>query len=147
MVLKLFRAAWFLSMAAALASLLFTYAGLPENVVIQDDANGQVAPNRELLFYLMMLGLAVTNVLVYVIGKMYKKEEDFRSWFHGLVVTINIFFIVAMNLVQTYNSGERFNFTSIQNIIYGSIALVVLWAVSWPLYSIYKRIFAKPVVL
>jgi hypothetical protein len=146
MILKIFRAVWFVSVLGVLAHLLFVYASLGENVIIQEEATGQTVVGREFLFYVMMIMLVITNVLVYIIGKMYPKEENFRSWFHGLIISINIFFVVAMSLILTYNSGERFDFSRIVNIIYGSIALVVIWSVSWPLYSIFRRFFPKEAV-
>jgi len=146
MILKIFKAVWFVSMLGVLADLLYVYAGLPENVIIQEEPAGQTFAGKESFFYGMMALLVITNVLVYVIGKFYSSDEDFRSWFHGLIITINIFFVMAMSLVLTYNSGERFDFSRILNIIYGSIGLVVLWAVSWPMYSIFRKFFPKEAV-
>ena len=36
MALKLLKGVWFLSMLAALATLLYVYAGLPQEVVVQE---------------------------------------------------------------------------------------------------------------
>ena len=142
----MFRALWFLSVLVVLANLLYVYAGLPESVVIQEESTGQTHASKELLFYIAMGVLLFVNVLVYATGKLFARDEDFRSWFHGLIVTINIFFVFAMSFVQLYNSAERFDYSRIEFIIYGSITLVVLWAISWPLYSVYKKIFPKHAV-
>ncbi len=88
----------------------------------------------------------MVNLLVYVIGKLAPKELAFRAWFHGLVITINIFSIIAMNLIGVYNSTEHFDFSRIGIIIYGSIALVLAWAIAWPFYLLYQKYFVKQVV-
>jgi hypothetical protein len=146
MALKIFKAFWFLSVLVVLGNLLFVYASLPEQVVVQEEATGATLANREFLFYVMTGFLVFVNVLVYIIGILHKQDEDFRSWFHGLVITFNIFFVFAMSLIHTYNSGEVFDFQSIGFLIYGSIGLVVIWAVSWPLYRIFKKLFPKQAI-
>jgi hypothetical protein len=102
--------------------------------------------DREFLFYSMTAVVILINVLVYMISRLYASNENFRSWFHGLIISINIFLILAMNVIQVYNSAERFDFSRIAFMIYGSIGLILLWAVSWPVYSIFRKIFAKPAI-
>jgi hypothetical protein len=147
MVLKMFKAFWFLSVLIVLANLLYVYAALPENVVIQEESAGRVVAGREFLFYVITAVLVLVNVMVYIFSKVFSREENFRAWFHGLIITINIFFVLAMNFVQVYNSSENFDYSRIDFIIYGSVALVVLWAVSWPVYSLFRKIFPKHAVL
>jgi hypothetical protein len=146
MVLKLFRGVWFLSVLAVLSNLLYVYASLPEQVVIQEEETGQTLVARESFFYIMTGILVLINVTVYSIGKIYARQQDFRAWFHGLIVTINMFFIIAMSIILTYNSAERFDFSRILFIVYGSIGLVIVWAISWPVYVIIRKIIAKPIV-
>ncbi|HZI26437.1 MAG TPA: hypothetical protein VFD46_15235, partial [Chryseolinea sp.] len=69
----------------------------------------------------------------------FKTNEDLRSWFYGLVVALNIFFIIGMNVISLYNSEEKFDYERIALIIYGSLGLIVLWAAAWPVYAIFKR--------
>jgi hypothetical protein len=147
MALKLFKAMWFLSAIAVFFNLLYVYAALPADVILQDEEEGKVLANREFLFYVLTALLLIINVLVYVIAKLFSSEQDFRSWFHGLIITINIFFILAMNLVQVYNSAEKFDFSRIGFIVYGSVALMVCWAVSWPLFLVYRKFFPKQAIL
>jgi hypothetical protein len=146
MVLKVFKALWFLSVLAVLVNLLFVYASLPEDVILQDEATGKVLAKREFLFYAATLAIIFVNALVYLISKLFYTDEDLRAWFHGLIMTINFFFIVAMNLVQTYNSAEYFDYSKIAFVIYGSVILMILWASSWPLYLLYRKLFAKAAV-
>jgi hypothetical protein len=138
---------WFLSVLALLANLLYVYAGLPENVIVQDESTGRVLANREFLFYAITGLLLLVNVLVYLAAHLYRDNEDFRSWLHGLTISINLFFILSLNFIQVYNSSEKFDFSRVGPIIYGSVGLVVLWAAAWPLYLLYRKFFPKQVVL
>lgn len=146
MVLKIFKAIWFLSMIAVLANLLYIYAGLPEMVMIEDAGTGSFSIGKETFFYTLTIVIACINALVYPVSGMYRKDQDFRAWFHGLVATLNIFFIVALSFVGLFNSGERYEYASIDFIIFGSIALFVLWALSWPVYSLLRRLKHKQLV-
>jgi hypothetical protein len=143
MVLKLFKAAWFLSMLAALANLLYVYASLPEQVSLMEEGIESAHIYREQLFYSAMAMIALANVMVYLFSKKLAPKEDFRTWLHGLVITLNIFFIIGMSFISLYNSTERFDFSRIGFIIYGSVGLVAAWALSWPVYLTVKRLTAK----
>ena len=143
MALKLFRGLWFLSVLIVFIDLLYVYASLPEEVTIQDESNGLILMNREVLFYVLLAAIIVVNVLVYLIGKMFPREENFRAWFHGLIVTINVFFVVAFSHLALYNSAEEFDYSQIGFIIYGSIGLIILWALSWPVYVLLDKFFLK----
>jgi uncharacterized membrane protein len=146
MALKLFRAMWFLSVLTLFAALLYGYAGWQEQMIIQEQASGQVAIHRDVLFYILVGAFTIINVLVYLMAKVYKNDEDFRAWFHGLLITINIFFIIAMSLIGLYNSMEKYDYSRLESIIYGSIGLVIVWALTWPGYLVYRKIFIKQAV-
>ncbi len=143
MGLKLFKALWVLSVIAVLGNLLLTYISLPQNVIIHDDGPTPLALDRDVFFYMVTGLLASVNVLVYFISRVFMKNMDFRAWFHGLVITLNIFFIIAMNFIGLFNSGERFDYKRIDFIIYGSLGLFLVWTAAWPFYVAYKRFFMK----
>jgi hypothetical protein len=146
MGLKIFKALWFLSMLAVLANLLLTYISLPENVVVHDNGADRVALQRDTFFYAMTGLLAIVNVMVYFISKVYRTNHDLRAWFHGLVITLNVFFIVATNFIGLFNSGDRFDYKRIDFIIYGSLGLFVVWIIAWPVYLIYRKFSVKEAV-
>jgi hypothetical protein len=147
MALKIFRAVWFLSVLAVLGNLLFSYASWQqEELVILEDGIDQLFVNKEVLFYAIVGILVLVNVVVYVFGKLYAAQEDLRCWIHALVISINIFFIVSVNLVGLYNSAEKFNYGTIEFIIYGSVGLIVFVALIWPVYSLSKKFFVKEAV-
>lgn len=146
MVLKIFRAIWFLSVIAVFVRLLFGYAGWQDELVIQEQAGEQLLINKEVLFYALTLGILLINVVVYVFGKLFKQQEELRTWIHILITTINIFFIVAISLIGLYNSYEKFDYQSIEFIIYGSVALIILVALAWPVYAFFQKFFIKQAV-
>ena len=146
MALKLLKGVWFLSMFVALLVLLYIYAGLPQAVIIQEENGAPVSISNDAFFYILMALLVIANVLTYIMAKLYKTATDFRAWFYGLIATMNLFFIIGMNLISLYNSGERFEYQRIQFVIYGSLALIILWASLWPLFALFKRLSAKPTI-
>lgn len=146
MALKVLKGVWFLSMLTALVALLYVYAGLPQEVIVQEEAGTKFTVSNEAFFYVVMFLMAISNALVYGVSKVYKKNEDLRTWFYGLVTTLNIFFIIGMNMISLYNSNERYDYSRIDFIIYGSVGLIVVWVISWPLYSLYKHLFFKETV-
>lgn len=143
MTLKLFKAIWFLSMLAVFANLLYVYASLPEQVSLLEEGVETYAIGREQLFYSAMVVIALANVMVYLFSKSIAPDENFRTWLHGLVITLNIFFIIGLSFISLYNSVEKFDFSRIGFIIYSSVILVVVWALSWPVYSIGRKLISK----
>lgn len=137
MVLKIFRAIWFLSMLAMLAVLLLVYAYLPETVVIQEADH--VVVSKEIIFYSVLILGAIVNTLVYVISRLYSKDEGLRTWFHGLVITINFFLIISLSYINLYNSQEKYDFSRLGFVMYGSVGLVIVWVLTLPLIKFFYR--------
>ena len=145
MTLKLFRAMWFLSVLVVLANLLYVYASLPEVVTVQEDG-GHVSVNREWLFYILMVSIVLINVLVYFFKLMFQDAENLRSWFHGLIITINIFLIIAMQALNVYNSTEMFDHSRVGFFLFGSLGLIILWAAFWPVYLVVQKFVLKQAI-
>jgi hypothetical protein len=146
MSVKIFKAVWFLSMLAVLVNLLFTYASLPLDVVINENGGSFISVGKDNFFYLAAALIAIINALVFAVNKFYGKEMDFRTWFYGLVICLNFFFVVTLNFIALYNSGDEFDYSRIEYLILGSTGLFVVWALGWPMYSLYKKIYVKEVV-
>lgn len=135
---------WFLSVLVVLANLLYVYASLPEMVTVQE--NETIEISREWLFYVLMFSIVLINVLVYLLKMMAQDAEDLRSWFHGLIITINIFLIISMQALNVYNSAEVFDHSRVSVLLTGSLALILIWAAIWPLYLIVQKFFIKQAV-
>jgi hypothetical protein len=143
MVLKIFKAVWFLSLLVILADFLYIYASLPENVIIHEGEKNMVL-SRETLFYSSLALFSFINVLVFIISRLHPEEHsDFLSWFYGQIITLNIFFIIALNFINLYNSSEKFDYNSIGYVIYGSLVLIAVWAIGWPFYWVYRKLLSK----
>jgi hypothetical protein len=143
MGVKIFKAVWFLSMLVVLVNLLYVYAGLPAEVVVQDKGGSLISVGRDGFFYASTGLVGLINALVFAIANVFKKDADFRSWFYGLVICLNFFFVITFNFISVYNSGDRFDYSRIEFLIFGSIALFVTWALGWPVYSLYRKRFTK----
>ncbi len=138
MIVKIFKAVWFFSLLAAVGVLLYAYASYPETIQLTggNPAEGETI-SRDGLFYASLGVLAVLNSLVFVVSRVMTGASPlFHAWFYGLIVFFNLFMIVALEFFNLYNSNERFDYASIGYIIYGSVALIILWASLWPLAKV-----------
>lgn len=142
-ILRIFRAIWFVSMLAVLAFLLYGYATLKEDVVVYEEGTELMRISRDTFFYLVLGMLAFINVLVYIIAKIMVNNTEYRIWFYGLIITFNMFFIIAIGFISLYNSGEIYDYSKLKIILYTSIGLFSFWTVGWPLYMGYKRFVGK----
>ena len=141
-ILRIFKAVWFISMLTVLAFLLYSYATLQEEVVVYEQGTEIMRIGRDTFFYIIVGLLASINVLVYVIAKVVLNNE-YKTWFYGLIITFNIFFIIAIAFISLYNSGEIYDYSKLEVILYSSIMLFSFWTVGWPIYIGYKRFVGK----
>lgn len=143
MTLKVFKGVWFLSLLVFLVVFIYDYAALPEKITLQE-AETPLTISRDGLFYGFIGMVAVINMLVFVVSRLFSdKDAGFKLWFYGLVITLNIFFIVSISFIGLYNSTEKFDYESIGIIIYGSLGLFAMWALGWPVYSLLRKYFFK----
>ena len=145
MILKIFKAVWFLSLMAWLALFLYVYASLPAEVLVRE-AESKVFLSREAVFYLFLAAIVLVNGLVFIVSRLFTDRENFLSWFCGLIICFNFFFVIVLNFINLVNSGEKFNYDRIGYVIYGSVGLFVLWAVGWPVYSFLRKFLSKEAV-
>lgn len=145
---RISKAVWFLSLLAALGGLLYAYASFPETIQLNNAANGPVQTiERNQLFYAALGMLALFNAMVFVVNRIMPPGDGFfQVWFYGLIVFFNVFILVSLQFFNLFNSQERFDYDSIGFIIYGSVAMIILWASLWPLVRLIQVIrFKQPV--
>lgn len=142
MALKIFKGIWFLSAAAFIFFFLYGYASLPENVLLSDSIP-VISVSRDAFFYLFFTFVALLNASVFAIPRLYAGNGLFITWFFGLIILLNCFFLVVAGFVSVFNSGENFNYERLGLIIYGSLILIFLWVASHPVYLFYQKIFHK----
>jgi len=152
MILKIFRVVWFFSILGVLGFFMYTYASLPDPIVVMDDTD-QIRVSKETWFYSVLFLVAIFNMFVYVFRALNRSRsvslgqsaaqrqegEDFVSWFYGLVICFNLFMIVSVSYISLFNGGERFEYQRIGVIIYGSVALMIAWTFAWPVYLIFAK--------
>jgi hypothetical protein len=142
MIIKIFKGIWFFSLVGLIAVFFYVYASLPESVIVYGELE-TVRVSRELLFYLSIAWVAIWNALVYVLPSILKPVERFMWWFLGLIICLNLFFLIATSFINVLNSNERFDYQSIGFIIYGSLGLLAAWTISWPVYLFFRKFIRK----
>jgi hypothetical protein len=146
MALKIIKGVWFLSLMAFLGAFMYIYASLPESVLLLE-GDSAIELSRGAIFYGFLAIVGITNMLVFVVSRLFPADQiQFKTWFYGLVITLNLFFIVALAFINLYNSTEKFDYSNIGYVIYGSIALVAIWLASWPVYIVFKKNINKQAV-
>jgi hypothetical protein len=141
MVLKIFKGVWFFSLLGLLITFFYVYAGLPETVNLWEEG---VAISRNRMFYLSIVLMALVNVMVFMARNLIgKQNEGFTTWFYGLIISINFFFIVSLGLINVFNGGDRYDYSRMAPAIYGSLILICAWIISWPVYLLSQKIQAK----
>ncbi|HRJ30149.1 MAG TPA: hypothetical protein PLV21_17800 [Cyclobacteriaceae bacterium] len=140
MILKVFRGVWFISFLAVIANLMWVYAGLPEQVVVRELEASSYAIDRDVLFYAWLAIVGIVNTMAFVFGKSASSDEAFRTWFTGLVITINIFLVIGFSFIGLYNSTEKFDFSRVGVVLYLGLGLIGVWITSWPVIVLFKKI-------
>ena len=142
MINTVFKGVWFFSLIGLLAVFFYVYASLPESVIVYGELE-TTRVSKELLFYLSIGVIAIWNVLVYLIPSLMKPSSQFMVWICGLIICLNLFFVMTISYINVFNSNERYNYASIGFVIYGSLTLLALWSISWPFYLIFKKFMRK----
>lgn len=132
-----------MSLLAVTAALMYGYASMHEEVIVREEVQSTIRMSRDTFFYVVLAFLSIINVLVFIIARIMVRSEDFKSWFYGLVITFNIFFIVGIGFISLYNSGEAYDYARLEPLIYASIGLFLVWSFAWPIYLGYKRLSGR----
>ncbi|MFM8739960.1 MAG: hypothetical protein ACKOC0_07115 [Cytophagales bacterium] len=141
MALKIAKGVWFVSLIIFLAIFFYNYASLGPSVTMVE-GNEPVVASKEGVFYGFLSVVALLNMFVFLVNRFFSGIE-FKAWFYGLVVTLNAFLAIAINYLALYNSLEKYNYEQIGGIIYGSIVLIVVWLIAWPVYILTKRLIPR----
>jgi hypothetical protein len=145
MISKIFKAVWFVTVFAFVVVLMYIYAGLPEEVEVMQAGNMYMLLGRESFFYVYLGIAALANFLIYSYYSISKKtaEDNLLSWTMGLGILLNLFFIVSMNFIGLYNSLDNIEYRFSGTLLFVAVALLSIWLISWPLYSIFRKYFIK----
>ncbi|MCU0369080.1 MAG: hypothetical protein MUF39_09650 [Cyclobacteriaceae bacterium] len=139
MILKIFKGVWFFSLLGLLAVFFYVYASLPETVFFSEERE-TYAVSRDTFFYFFILTMALVNVLVFFIDKLFTRPvPGFHAWFYGLVISLNAFFFSTLLLTYVLNGGDRYDFTRMGPAVFGSMILILLWLIGGSFYFILKK--------
>ncbi|MBK7653570.1 MAG: hypothetical protein IPJ20_26560 [Flammeovirgaceae bacterium] len=143
MILKIFKGIWFFSLIGLLVVFFYVYAGLPEPVSLWEGET-PVSMSRNGVFYFSLLLMAVINMMVFTIRNLISKNnEPLNTWFYSLIIAINVFLISSFGLLTVTNGGERYDYGSMAPAVYGSLILICISLLSWPVYRISQRFSSK----
>ncbi len=135
---------WGISVLCVFASLLFVYAGFQsEQVLVRETEPEDLYLSREVVFYVSLAFILIINVLVYVVGAVVANRMTLRAWFYGLIITLNIFSIIALSTLSLTNSGEVYDYSRTGYFIYGSLALIGVWCLVGPVLALFQKNIAK----
>ena len=140
MVAKVLRGVWFLSVLISFGALLYAYASMPMELVVGQKDVSLTMVSREIVFYVALALFTFVNIFVFLVAKLKRTDYDFRAWFYGLIVTLNIFLVISLSFITVANTGENYDFSNVGYLIYGSIALFMIWLISWPVYQLFRKI-------
>ncbi|MBX2894174.1 MAG: hypothetical protein KF763_01935 [Cyclobacteriaceae bacterium] len=142
MIVKILKGVWFFSVLALLVMFFYVYAGLPETVMLWNFPQ-QITLSRNGLFYVAILLVAILNATVYLVRQVAGKQTGFASWFYGMIATVNIFFIAVLGFIHVFNGGERYDYSRMAPAIYGSLILISVWLISWPVIKLSQKFSSK----
>lgn len=142
MVLKVVKAVWFISLLLAAAYLLYVYASLPEQV----DLGNSLSADRSVFFYAALVSIGALNALGFLVRKIFQSQGAIQIWYFGLLIFFHLFLIVALTFISLTNSLEKFDYPRMGFLINGSVAILLIWALGFPILQfIQKKMLAKTV--
>ena len=149
MLVKILKSIWALSALFALFVLLYVYAALPEHVAYYGELEADISfIDREVMFYIMMAVIAITNSVIYALARKsaltMKKSRSvvarkITGWKYGLGITLNFFFLISMQFINIFNSGEKYDYDNFGYLVYFSLGLVFVWILSLPFVLFFSR--------
>ncbi|MBS1506654.1 MAG: hypothetical protein JSS79_08415 [Bacteroidetes bacterium] len=146
MALKISKVLWVFSLLAATAFFMYVYASLPETVVVNENTF-TISLSKEAVFYIALALITIANALVFLVTRIYpEKDFMFKAWFYVLIIWVNLFFVIGLNFISLYNSGEKYDYGRLGAIIYGSVAILLIWIAVWPIYRIAQNFSKKQTV-
>jgi hypothetical protein len=144
MALKISKVLWVFSLLAVMALFMYVYASLPETVVVNENTD-TISLSKEAVFYIALAFITFANALVFLVTRIYPEEDFyFKSWFYVLIIWVNLFFVIGLNFISLYNSGEKYDYERLGAIIYGSVTILIIWIMVWPVYRIAQKFSSKP---
>lgn len=126
---KVLKVVWIISMVAAVATFFYSYASLQDLVSFGLEG---VIIGKNTFFYISLLLLALFNTTAFIFPRLVN-AEILRAWYYGLVAVFHLFLCSVFILVAILNSDERYDYTSVGPMVYGSFILLMGWILAFPI--------------
>ena len=134
MTLKITNALRIISIIILVVVFFISYAGLPEQVLVFLDGEGNPAQYlaKNYFFYGTLTTLILSNTLLYVLAIILGKSTNdlnqiIANHLMTLSIVINIFFSVSLTFIGILNGQENFDYSTFAPFIYLSQGLFVVW--------------------
>ena len=138
MVWKFSNTARIISIIVLFIVFLFSYANLPDKVLIATDSAGNPMTYiaRNLAFYLTLTVFILTNLSMYILLRLirnidFKLSSTIYGWLSGLVVIINLFFAFAVMFMGIFNSRDNFNYSNFGYLVYIIGGVFLVWVIGF----------------
>ncbi len=151
---KLVNFTWFLSFFGFFASLLISYAYLPERVGIHADSEGiaDTFLTKENFFYIALAAFAVCNIIFFVLirlmeavppsSALYFGNESFKDnilgWLGGLATVVNLFLTFGVAYVAIFNNQKSDDLMPFRSLVYVAPMLALL-SLGWLVFIFLNR--------
>jgi len=132
---------WILSIFMFLFSLLYTYAGFPDQVNTFSGKSGDLILSKGGLFYIALITFVLVNTVFLVLnrmlnnylgassGKLSLKKVSISGWINGFLFIINFFIISILYFLFNINQQGTENFSTIGMMVMATAALLLGWLV------------------
>lgn len=151
---KLINLAWFFTFMAFFASLIISYAFLPEQVGIHADYEGVTDKfiSKGVFFYVGLFGFAVSNLVFFFLVRvmdavpatsgLYFRNRVFKDnitgWFGGFAAVINIFLIFGAAYIALFNNQGDYQMSQFNHLLYIAPILAIC-SLAWLVYIFLNR--------
>jgi hypothetical protein len=140
MIIKVFKVVWFVSLLVMTGVFIYCYASWPQEVTLGDEQGTSI--DRGILFYACLGLSAVFNSLAFFIVRM-NFSKAFATWFYGLLISFHAFLVSGFIFITILNSLEKYDYSRFGPTLYGSMILLIVWIVCWPVYYVFNKISAQ----
>ena len=137
-----------ISMVLYLIILLIVYAYLPERVglLFADTGEPVYSFSRDAFFYTFLLLFIILQWIFYLFSKhilasRFNKppRQILGTWFQGLMLMINIFFILMTLFMGLANNAIDYPYSRIGWLSYVGPWLIILWILLFPVFFLRYR--------
>jgi len=126
--------------------LLLVYAFLGEKcgIIFTESGEALFLITKNEFFYYFLFSFFLFHVIIYLYKKssVTKNKDNSKPifiWLQGMVLAINIFFILMTVFIGFANNAIDYTFESIKFIGYAGPAFIMIWLIAFPVFLLKKK--------